>query len=101
MFGFKDYTLLDLLRDSQWTTPTWTVREEKIINAIDEMSIIPDTEHGPMLEIATKNQQGVTIYKRRLNLEAVDGEIGKLIRMRDLMEPMRKKQTDTGTNDIS
>lgn len=80
-----------MTRDSLWTTtaPTTTVRYEKIEH-IEQLSIIPDTEHGPMLEIASKNKEGITLYAQRLNLAAVDDLIGRLIKMRDHMAQMKR-----------
>jgi hypothetical protein len=66
-----------------------TVREEKIVNATEEMSIIPDTEHGPMLEIGSRDESGMVIYRQRMNLATVDDLIGKLIKMRDHMAQMK------------
>jgi hypothetical protein len=65
------------------------VREEKIVNATEGMSIIPDTEHGPMLEISSKDEHGTVIHRTRMNLAAVDDLIGKLIKMRDHMAQMK------------
>jgi hypothetical protein len=77
---------LDLLSQSEWSS--WSMPTKKIdIN--EQMAIVPDTEHGPMLEISASNGQGLVLYQRCLNLAAVDDEIGKLIKMRDHMAQMK------------
>lgn len=85
--------LLDLLREGQWTTPSWstTVTVEGVT---DEMTIIPETENGPMLRIAAKSKDGSVIHTREMNIAAVDGMIGKLIKMRDLMATMKTEKPD-------
>jgi hypothetical protein len=87
-FG-SDYTLLDLLKESAWTAPTWRTIRQEIVDPTEEMSIIPETEHGPMLEITSKDKDGTVVHRRRMNLAAVDDEIGKLIKMRDHMAAMK------------
>jgi hypothetical protein len=65
-----------------------------IISAEEEISIIPETEHGPMLQIASKDENGVVIHLTRMNLAAVDQRISELIKMRDHMVQM-KERSDT------
>jgi hypothetical protein len=86
--------LLELLREGQWTTPSWstTVTVEGVT---DEMTIIPESENGPMLRIAAKTKEGTVIHTREMNLSAVDGMIGKLIKMRDLMAQMKDNHAAT------
>jgi hypothetical protein len=55
----------------------------------EEMVIVPDTAHGPMLELRMKDEDGDTVFKQRLNLGAVDELIGRLIKMRDHMAQMK------------
>ena len=82
--------LLDLLREPQWTIPVPTVTKKLVkMSSTEEMVIVPETPHGPMLEIASKDESGDTVFKQRLNLAAVDDLIGRLIKMRDLMAQMK------------
>jgi hypothetical protein len=60
-----------------------------IISAKEEISIIPETEHGPMLQIISKDGNGIVIHLTRMNLAAVDQRIGELIKMRDHMAQMK------------
>lgn len=89
--------LLDLLREPQWVTPSWSTTVT-VENATEEMVIIPETENGPMLRITAKTKDGNVLHTREMNLAAVDGTIGRLIKMRDLMATMKPEKRD-GTND--
>ena len=80
--------LLELLREPDWTTPTVTKRLVKM-QLSDEFSIVPDTPHGPMLQIVMRDSDGDVAFKQRMNLSAVDDLIGKLIKMRDHMAQMK------------
>lgn len=85
--------LLDLLLGPsqwEWTMPSSTsISYKKIVNATEEMLIEPDTEHGPVLRIMSKDEHGVVLHERRFNLAAVDEQIGKLIQMRDAMAKLK------------
>jgi Mg/Co/Ni transporter MgtE len=80
---------LDLLHEQQLSAPSWTVATIRIDDVVDEMTIIPEGEHGPMLRIAAKTKDGSVLHTREMNLSAVDGMIGKLIKMRDLMAKLK------------
>lgn len=85
--------LFDLVdRQSLWSTtmPTTTTVSYEKVETTEQMSILPDTPNGPMLEVATKNKQGVVMVSQRYNLPAVDDLIGKLIKYRDMMATMEK-----------
>lgn len=78
--------LLDMVsRDSLWWTPPAPITTLTKVDTTEEMRILPDTPHGPMLEVAQKNSQGVEMVVLRYSLAAVDQLIGKLITMRDHM----------------
>ena len=80
--------LLDLLREGQWTTPQFS-RVEVVVNATQEMRILPETKNGPMLEVVSKDENDTVIHRTQMNLSAVDHLIGKLIKMRDHMAQMK------------
>jgi len=94
MWPKSDYTLLDLLREPSWSASEWRTITYEAVNALEEMAIIPETEHGPMLEISSRDKDGKVLHRRRMNLAAVDDLIGKLIKMRDLMAPMQKEKAN-------
>ncbi len=85
--------LLLKLLDQQWSTPSWpTVPQSETLEAAEEeMVIMPDTEHGPMLRITQKGKgkDSTAVFVRKLNLAAVDDLIGKLIKTRDHMATMK------------
>jgi hypothetical protein len=83
--------LAELFRE--FHEPHWaslpTLTTASICDAEQEMKIIPETEHGPMLEITERAKDGSAFHSQRLNLAAVDDLIGKLIKMRDHMAQMK------------
>lgn len=86
--------LMDWLGESEWSTPTFSTVTRRMVKmtTTEEMAIIPDTEHGPMLEISLKDSDGELAFRQRLSLGAVDDLIGKLIKMRDHMAQMKGEQ---------
>lgn len=83
--------LIDLLFNGPaWQSwPAMTTMTFKKINATEEMLIEPDTEHGPMLRVQTKNENGEVVHARTFNLPALDEHIGKLIEMRDALARLK------------
>jgi len=75
-------------QEPQWTTP-YVTRKLVKMEVTDELSIVPDTPNGPMLQIVIKDTDGDVVFKQRYNLAAVDELIGKLIKMRDHMAQMK------------
>ncbi len=86
--------LFDLMSaQSQWTSFSPPVTFELVkVETVEEMAIVIDATHGPMLEIRLKNPKGVLVSNQRLNLPAVDDLVGRLIKMRDHMAAMTPEE---------